>query len=341
VTDDKLRVHVKNNRWAAGSFPNTPEGEEVFTITAERFDEIARRHPDLASKLDVTVDWDTDNFAASMASTDVLLTWNLPTQNLGAVAPKLKWIHIIGAGVEHLTPMDWVPDGVIVTNNKGVHAAKAGEYGLMSILMLHTSMPRFQTFQRTHHYESVYSTPIVGRTVLIVGVGSIGRAVAGHLKRLGLTVLGVTRHGGAMDEVDEMHMPDALDALLPRADYVFVATPLTEETRNLLDARRLDLMKPGAGLVNIGREPVVDYRALAERLESGHLSGAILDVFEPEPIEADSYLWDVPNLIVTPHISADDGDAYVPQTLELFFANLRKLMAGEDLGNLVRPDIGY
>ncbi len=341
MADSKIRVHVKNNRWAPGSFPNTPEGEEVFTITEERFADGLALHPELAGRLDVCIDWDTDRFESSMATADVLLSWNLPTGNLEHVAPGLKWIHIIGAGVEHLMPMNWVPDGVLVTNNKGAHAAKAGEYGLMSVLMLHTSMPRFATFQREHHYESVYSTPIAGRTALVVGVGSIGQAVAGQLKRLGLKVLGVTRHGNPMDEVDEMYTADALDAQLPRADYVFIATPLTEETRGLFDARRLDLMKPGAGLVNIGREPVVDYAALAERLRSGHLSGAILDVFEPEPIAADSPLWDVPNLFVTPHVSADDGDSYVPLTLDLFFQNLKRLLAGEELQNRVRPEIGY
>ena len=126
-----LKIHVKNNRWAEGSFPNTKEGEEVFSITRERFDDALRQFPDLVDKVKGVIDWDTDNFAHSMSDADVLLAWNLPTSGLKAAAPELKWIHIIGAGVEHLQPMDWLPPGVALTNNKGIHAAKAGEFGLI------------------------------------------------------------------------------------------------------------------------------------------------------------------------------------------------------------------
>ena len=133
-----MKVHVKNNRWAPGSFPNTPEGEDVFTISQDRIDAVLQDFPDLKGKADYLIDWDTDNFANSMADADVLLTWDLPTENLGQVAPNLKWIHCIGAGVEHMLPMDWLPDDVTLTNNKGVHAAKAGEFGLMAVLMLHS-----------------------------------------------------------------------------------------------------------------------------------------------------------------------------------------------------------
>ena len=133
----------------------------------------------------------------------------------------------------------------------------------------------------------------------------------------------------------------ALDRVLPRADFVFVATPLTTETRNLIDRRRQSLLKPGAGLVNVGRAATVDYDALADNLRSGHLAGAIVDVFDPEPLPPDSDLWEVPNLIVTPHVSADDGDSYVPMTLELVFRNMRRYLAGQPFENVVRPELGY
>ena len=169
-----VKVHVKNNRWAKGSFPNTPEGEEVFTITRERFDTAEAHHPDVMGKLDTFIDWDTDNWQSSMAEAEVLLTWNLPTENLAEVSPNLKWIHCIGAGVEHMLPMDWLPDGVTLTNNKGVHAAKAGEFGLMAILMLHSHMPALMTNQRNAQYESLYCSPITGKTVVVLGTGSLG-----------------------------------------------------------------------------------------------------------------------------------------------------------------------
>jgi len=337
----KIRVHIKNNHASPDTFPPTPEGEAVFTITRERYEAAAARHPDVAERIEAFIDWDLDNFADSMASAEALITWDLPTANLGTVAPNLKWIQITGAGVEHLYPLDWLPEQVTLVNNKGAHAAKAGEFGLMAVLMLHTRMPAVLANQRAAHWESLYATPVAGQTLLIVGVGSIGGAVAKHAKTLGLRVLGVSRHGRTHPDVEQMVTPDRLDDVLPEADFVFVSTPATPETRNLIDRRRLALMKPGAGFINVGRAAVVDYDALRERLEAGQLSGAILDVFDPEPLPPESPLWRTPNLLVTPHISADDGDSYVPLTLDLFFANMRRHLAGEPLQNVVRPELGY
>jgi len=341
VLDRKVKVHVKNNHASPDSFPSTPESEPVFTTTQDHWDAALARHPDLAPRLEVVIDWDCDNFESSMKDTEVLYCWDLPTEDLRAVAPKLKWIHIIGAGVEHLSPMDWVPEGLQLVNNKGAHAAKAGEFGLMAVLMLHTKMPAVLANQRRAHWESLYATPVAGRTLLIVGVGNIGGAVAKHAKALGLRVLGVSRHGRAHPDVDQMVTPDRLDAVLPEADFVFVSTPATPETQKLIDRRRLALMKPGAGLINVGRAAVVDYDALREGLAAGRLSGAILDVFDPEPLPPDSPLWQTENLLVTPHTSAADGDSYVPRTLDLFFANMRRHLAGEPLHNVVRPEVGY
>lgn len=335
------RVHVKNNRWAEGSFPNTPEGEAVFTITQARFDTALAEFPDITGRLDVSIDWDTDSFASSMKDAEVLLTWNLPTENLGTIAPNLKWIHCIGAGVEHLLPMDWLPAGVTLTNNKGVHGAKAGEFGLMSVLMLHSHMPAIVTNQRNVVYDSLYASPIAGKTLVVVGTGSLGGSVAKKVQQLGVHVIGVNRHGKPVDGCDEVVTTDQLDAVLPRADYVLMATPDTPETRGLFDRRRLDLMKPGASVINIGREAIMDYDALCDKLDEGSLHGAILDVFDPEPIAADSRLWTTKNLIITPHVSADDGDAYVPMTLDLFFQNMALYLSGQSLLNPIQPELGY
>lgn len=336
-----IKVHVKNNRWAEGSFPNTPEGEDVFTITQERFDHALREFPDITGKLDVFIDWDTDNFATSMKNAEVLLTWNLPMENLAEVAPKLKWIHCIGAGVEHMLPMDWLPDTVTLTNNKGVHAAKAGEFGLMSILMLHSHIPAIITNQRNAVYDSLYASPIAGKTLVVIGTGSLGGSAARKLHGLGVHVIGVNRSGRPVEGCDEVVTTTQLDDVLPRADYLLAATPDTPDTRGLLDRRRLDLMKPSAGVVNIGREAIMDYGALCDKLDDGSLAGAILDVFDPEPISIDSRLWATKNLIVTPHVSADDGDAYVPMTLDLFFQNMALYLADEPLLNPIQPDLGY
>ena len=337
----RIKVHVKNNHASPDTFPPTVEGEAVFTITRERWEAELARYPDLAGRLDAFIDWDLDHFEESMRSAEVLVTWDLPTEDLARVAPALRWIHIIGAGVEHLCPMDWLPPGVTVVNNRGAHAAKGGEFGLMAMLMLHNHLPPILANQRRRHWESLFSTPVAGKTLLVVGTGHIGRGAARCCRGLGVHVIGVSRHGQAVEEVDEAYPVAELDRVLPRADFVFVAIPLTPETRNLLDRRRQALLKPGAGLVNVGRAATVDYEALADNLRSGHLAGAILDVFDPEPLPPDSELWEVPNLLVTPHVSADDGNTYVAMTLELVFRNMRRYLAGEPLENVVRPELGY
>ena len=336
-----VKVHVKNNRWAAGSFPNTPEGEEVFTITRERFDNALKEFDSIANQLNPFIDWDTDNFEQSMQDTEVLLTWNLPTKNLAQVAPRLKWIHCIGAGVEHMLPMDWIPDGVTLTNNKGVHAAKAAEFGLMAVLMLHSHIPAVVTNQRLKIYDSLYATPIAGKVLVVIGTGSLGGSAAKKVQALGAHVIGVNRSGLAVDGCDEVFTTDKLDEVLPRADYVLAATPDTPQTRGLLNRKRLDSMKASAGIINIGREAILDYDALCAKLEEGSLAGAILDVFDPEPVDPDSRLWHTKNLIITPHISADDGDAYVQMTLGLFFQNMQLFLSGKPLLNPVRPELGY
>ena len=211
----------------------------------------------------------------------------------------------------------------------------------MAVLMLHNHMPAIIANQSRIHWESLYSTPIEGKTALIVGTGHIGRGAGRRLQGLGMRVLGVSRHGVAVDEVDEIYPAERLDEALPQADFLFVSTPLTSETTNLIDRRRQSLMKSGAGVINVGRAGTMDYDALAENLTSGHFRGAIIDVFDPEPLPADSPLWNVPNLLVTPHVSADDGDSYVPMTLDLVFANMRRYLAGEPFENAVRPELGY
>ena len=336
-----IKLHIKNNHAGPDTFPSTLESEPIFTISEEKYLTAAAKYAELSKSVDVFVDWDTDHFAESMKSAEVLLTWNLPTENLAEVAPNLKWIHIIGAGVEHLCPMNWVPDGVTITNNKGAHADKAGEFALMAVLMLHNKMPSILSNQRESRWQSLFSTPVEGKTVGLVGVGSIGGGAAKQLSKMPVHIIGVTRHGKPHQHVHEMVAMDQLDNVLPRMDYIFVSTPSTPETNGLFNRQRLQSLKPGVGIINVGRSSVMDYTALSDLLVSGHISGAVIDVFDDEPLPADSPLWNVPNFVVTPHVSADDGDNYIPITLDLFFENMRRYQAGETLMNVVRPELGY
>ena len=339
--DKKTRIHIKNNRWKQGSFPNTPHGEEIFTITKERFDKALKAFPDLKDKIEFFIDWDEDNFSTSMLSTEILLAWNLPTLNIKKIAPKLQWIHCIGAGVEHLLPLEWLTNEIILTNNKGVHAKKAGEYGLMAVFMLHNHLPKIITNQHLKSYEQYYGTPISGCTIVIVGTGSLGGATARQLEPFGVKTIGVNRQGKFVKGFTEVVGNNKLDYVLPSADILYLALPETPETMGLIDRRRLNLLKPTCGIVNIGRQSAIDYQALCEMLKNGNIAGAILDVFNPEPIASQSYLWNVPNLVITPHISADDGKNYTNLTLELFFRNLGRYLSGKSLINEVNKELGY
>jgi glyoxylate/hydroxypyruvate reductase len=200
--------------------------------------------------------------------------------------------------------------------------------------MLNNRIPEMVTHQRAARWQPCYNTSIVGKTLLIVGVGSIGGNAARWAKSVGLTVIGIRRSGRARPGVAEMHPPEALRSLLPRADFVLVATPDTTRTHGMLGAGELALLKRGAGLVNIGRAGVVDYEALRARLLAGEIS-AVLDVFDPEPLPEASPLWQTPNLIITPHSSLDDPGYYVPATLDLVIANGKRLGEGKALRNRV------
>jgi len=328
---DRVRLHVKNNR----------AGEPVFRVTPDRLTEAAARHPVVAARVDSLIDWDLDRFDGSMATAHALVTWDLPTEDLARRAPHLALIHVIGAGVEHLRPLNWLPPGVTLTNSRGIHAEKTAESALMAVQMLNNRIPAYVTDQRHRRWAPEFATPIAGKTVAVIGVGEMGHAAAKAFKDAGLRVLGVRRGGRARRYVDRMVGPGQLHAVLAEADFVHITLPSTEETRHMIDAAALDAMKPGAGLINFGRAPVLDHDALADRLRSGHLGGAVLDVHEPEPLPADSPMWDVPNLIITPHVSSDDDQSYIPKVLDLVFDNLGRLLDGRPLRNRVRPRLGY
>jgi len=337
----KIKIHVKNNHWAAGSFPTDAEGERVFTIKNSHFEKVFEKFPEIKKEVEIFIDWDEDNFNSSMSNSDILLTWNFPTSNLKKVSPNLKWIHCISAGIEHLLPLDWMFEGLILTNNSGVHSKKAGEYGLMSVLMLHNHIPKIVSNQKNKKFVSLFSTPIAGKTIVVVGTGNLGGAMIRLLAPLGPKIIGVNRKGGSVDGCSKVITVDKIDSILPEADILYLATPETPETKNLISRKRLDLLKPSCGIVNIGRQSAIDYDALCEKLKTKKIAGAILDVFTHEPIKSDSKLWGVPNLIITPHVSADDGESYVSLTLELFLKNLELFINNKPLVNQVDKKRGY
>ena len=341
MKNKKIKIHVKNNHWAPGSFPTDAEGEKVFTITNSHFDKAFKKFPEIKEKVDIFFDWDEDNFNSSMASSNILLAWNFTTSNLKKISPNLKWIHCISAGINHLIPLDWVHEGLVLTNNSGIHSKKAGEYGLMSVLMLQNHLPKIITNQKNKKFVSLFSNPIAGKTVIVIGTGALGGSMIKLLSPLGAKIIGVNKKGGSVDGCSKIYTIDKIDNILPEADILYLALPETPETKNLINHNRLNLLKSSCGIVNIGRQSVMDYDALCTKLTKKELAGAILDVFEPEPIETDSKLWDIPNLVITPHVSSDDGESYVRLTLELFVKNLKLFIENKPLVNQIDKKLGY
>jgi phosphoglycerate dehydrogenase-like enzyme len=312
----------------------------IFHLTGERWAAAARRHRARARLLEVTVGWDGDILDEALGTADFMINSSPPRGRLRERAPRLKWIQTTGAGIDHLMPLDWLPQDIVLTNNSGAHGPKAEDSCAMAILMLNAGMPQILAKQRDHAWQQIFSSPVAGKTVVVIGFGDLGQAAGRAAKKLGASVIAVTRSGKAARPADAAYAASRIERALPRADFVIVTTPLTPETRNLLSRERLALLKPGAGLVNIGRAPVVDYAALREKLERGELAGAVLDVHEPEPLPADSPLWSTPNLIITPHVTCDDP-RYIDMLFDRWFENFERFLARRTLKNVVDRRLGY
>jgi phosphoglycerate dehydrogenase-like enzyme len=324
-----LRIHVENN----------PTTAEVYHVTPALFRRLVRKSPGLAAKIAVSFGNDPAKLDAALSEAEILLTGGFDASDLAARAPRLKWVQSTSAGVEKLVP--YIPSGIVLTNASGVHMPKGGEYAMTALLMLNHRVPHFVTAQRAACWDQAFATPIAGKTVLILGVGAIGSAAARLARRFGMRVLGVSRSAKPNPLVHRMYRPRDLRKALPQADFVLAILPLTEETRGLLGRAELDLLPRHAGLVNLGRGPVIDYDALADKLRKGELSGAVLDVYPEEPLPSSSPLWTTPNLIMSPHCAVDDATSYAERALTLFLGNLKRYVAGRKLVNVVDTRLGY
>jgi phosphoglycerate dehydrogenase-like enzyme len=325
----KVHVHVQND----------PDAGPVFAVTPNRWDAASKPHRALLRRVTVSFGEDAAGFDTALRTAEVLVVGHLDAKDLAGKAPRLRWIQSTNAGVEDVSPH--LPGGVTLTNASGVHGPKGGEFALTALLMLNHGLPHFVTSQRARRWEQRFMTTIAGRTVVIVGLGQLGEAVARQARRFGLRVIGIRRSGKPHRLAHAVHRPRDLHAALPGADFLMITTPLTAETRGLIGRRELDHLPRHAGVVNLGRGAVLDNGALADKLSRGELGGAVLDVVDPEPLPPDSPLWTTPNLVITPHCAVDDREHYVARCLDVFFDNLRRYLAGRPLKNRVEPARGY
>ena len=253
-------------------------------------------------------------------------------------ATTLKWVSVGGAGVDHIAP--WDPAKLSVTNSSGIAAEVMAFHVIGGVVALTHRLPRFLRQQVQHRWQSHLVGQVAGQTLGILGLGNTGRAVARLAAGLGLRVIGLRAHPQPTEHVERVYGSEQLLEMLAEADTVVVSTPLTERTRHLIDGRAIAAMKPGALLIDVSRGGVVDGAALLDGLNSGQVGGALLDVFEREPLAADSPVWDLENVIVTPH-SSSVYEGWERRSAEMFCANLDRWQAGQPLENLVDPARGY
>ena len=253
-------------------------------------------------------------------------------------APNLEWVHFVSTGIDQHPFMPALLErGVKLTTSAGTNGEPVGQTAICGLMMLARGFPKWIDAQRRRAWEPMRGAAVPrdlrGQTVVIVGLGTIGATVARFCQALGMRVIGVRRSPmQPADPADEMHPLKTLPALLPRCDWVVLACPHTDETHHLLNAGTLALLPKGALVVNVARGGCVDEPALIAALKSGHLAGAYLDVFEKEPLPADSPLWDIPNVIVTPH-NASVASGNERRAAEVFFGNLARWARGETLVN--------
>ena len=271
-----------------------------------------------------------------LAAATVIFGWPRPEAMKGAAS--LKWFQSMWAGVDEYAGM--LPEGVLLTSSSGSNSRSVAEHMLTGMMAVCRRLPAYRDSQRAHRWqdEGPMKT-ILGGTVLVVGAGRVGSEFAGLCRALGARTAGLRRTAaGASEAFDRMGTMEELDALLPQADVVALTLPHSPETAGLIDAKRIALMKDDAVLISAGRGSVLDQEALAAAMLAGRLWGAALDVTDPEPLPPDSPLWDVPNLLLTPHVA---GGMRLELTrrrcVEMAQENLRRYLAGERLENLVSP----
>ena len=261
--------------------------------------------------------------------------------------PGLRWVHATSAGAGEQVRKAGLPaealERVVVTTSSGVHAVPLAEFAVFGLLAVAKDLPRILADQRARAWPEVREPfrELSAQTLFLVGLGEIGREVARLGKALGMRTVGFRRSQGPPPEwVDEVHGPERLAELAGRADAMVVSLPMTDQTAGLIDRATIERLPAGCIFVNVGRGGVVDEPALVDALRERRIAGAVLDVFATEPLPADSRLWTLPNVLVTPHaaaLSARENE----RIAELFVDNLHRYLDGRPLRNVVEPGVFY
>ena len=285
--------------------------------------------------------------ALGLADCDAAYTWILNSSELDR-APKLRWVHTSAVAVETLCLHDLFARGVVVSNTRGVQAVPIAEHVMAVVLAFAKQLPAVLEHQRhahwaQHEFVGLHLPWLLrGRTLGLIGVGTIGVEIAARAKAFGMRVVAVRRRIAHDDitRVDVTFGPEQLGEMLGQCHVLVVAAPLTPYTSGMLGAREFGQLPRGALVVNVGRAKIIDTDALIAALHSGHLGGASLDVFPQEPLPSDHPLWSCPNVLLSPHTSGFRAGHW-EEVVELFADNLERWERGDELRFQVQPELGY
>ena len=306
-------------------------------------DEVPRLH-ELREQAEIRCAADDEAFRRMLPGAEVMLGWNFRAASLREAWPqadRLRWIHWAGAGVDAAMFDELVSSDVQFTNARGVFDRPMAEWVLGMIIAFAKRFPETLASQAQCDWHYRMSEKVQGKRALVVGVGSIGREVGRLLQAVGMEVEAIGRSARDGDaDFGHVYAIDDLIGRLPKADYVVLITPLTEQTRGLFGAAEFAAMNPRARFINIGRGPLVDETALLDALQREVIAGAALDVFVEEPLPADSPFWNAPNCLVSPHMSGD-YDEFERVMAGQFVDNWARYLAGEPLHNLVDKRLGF
>ncbi len=288
----------------------------------------------------VTVVTDQPRGTDGVRTAEIMVGWNIPREAVQR-ASALKWIHSTAAGVDQLLYPEIGERGIILTASMGIHHQLVEHIFAFLLALerrLHVAM-RLQ-FRRKWDRTHTIGDELAGKTLGILGLGTIGQQLVRKAQAFDMKVIGTKRTPTPIPGVDRVLPPDGLPQVLRESDAVVVALPLTPQTRGLIGERELQMMKPTALFINVGRGPIVHEAALVQALRAGRLAGAALDVFEHEPLRSDSPLYELENVILTPHVSGA-SPRYMDRAVPLFCENLARYLRGAPLRNLVDPERGY
>lgn len=285
--------------------------------------------------------------ADALADCDAAYTWILNSAEL-AQAPKLRWVHTSAVAVETLCLSDLFARGVAVSNTRGVQAVPIAEHVMAVVLALSKQLPFvIENQQQARWAQNEFTGErlpwlLKGRTLGLVGVGTIGSEIAKRAAAFGMRVIALRRRPayGVIGHVERVYGRDELDDFLGQCYVLVIAAPLTPETHSLIGAAQFAQLPKGAVVVNVGRARIIDTEALITSLDSGHLGGASLDVFPQEPLPPDHPLWKTPNVILTPHTSGF-RQGHWDEVVQLFGDNIERFLTGQPLKYRIEPELGY